>query len=38
VGCGRCSWGGGMTPDTIPTLLLCDPVINRRLREVLDDD
>jgi len=27
-----------MTPDTIPTLLLCDPVINRRLREVLDDD
>jgi len=27
-----------MTADTIPTLLLCDPVINRRLREVLDDD
>jgi len=27
-----------MSNDTIPTLLLCDPVINRRLREVLDDD
>jgi hypothetical protein len=23
--------------DEIATLLLCDPVINRRLREVLDD-
>jgi hypothetical protein len=24
-------------PDAIPTLLLCDPITNRRLREVLDD-
>jgi hypothetical protein len=25
-------------PDQIQTLLLCDPVANRRLREVLDDE
>jgi len=26
-----------MISDEISTLLLCDPVINRRLREVLDE-
>jgi len=26
-----------MREDKIPMLLLCDPVINRRLREVLND-
>jgi hypothetical protein len=26
-----------MRKDKIPMVLLCDPVINQRLREVLDD-